>query len=258
MERDALSEKAIRSRLRCPHAPDIRLHSVLDSTNLEARRIASGAADGTLIVADAQTAGRGRLGRGFFSPPGRGVYMTVLFTFRQGADQLPLVTAAAAVAAALAVGTVCGRMLKIKWVNDLLYDGKKVGGILAETAVPGPPARVVLGIGVNFTAPKGGFPPEAGNAGALFDRPPAGISRSHLIAAVYDNVLEMAAAPDLVRFLPEYRRRSAVLGKRVLVGGTRPALAEEIDDAGRLGVLLDTGGRMSLNGEEISIVEEKP
>ncbi len=73
MERDALSEKAIRSRLRCPHAPDIRLHAALDSTNLEARRIAAGAPDGTLVVADAQTAGRGRLGRSFFSPPGSGV-----------------------------------------------------------------------------------------------------------------------------------------------------------------------------------------
>jgi len=258
MERDVLSEKAIRSRLRCPHAPDIRLHAALDSTNLEARRIAAGAPDGTLVVADTQTAGRGRLGRSFFSPPGSGVYMTVLLAFGQSADQLPLVTAAAAVATARAAQTVCGRALKIKWVNDLLYDGKKVGGILAETAAPGPPARVAVGIGLNFTAPEGGFPAEAGNAGALFGEAPAGISRNALIAAVYDNVLEAAAAPDLTRFLPEYRERSAVLGRRVLIGGTRSALAEEIDDAGRLSVRLDTGGRVFLNGEEIVIAEVKP
>ncbi len=181
----------------------------------------------------------------------------MLLAFGQSADQLPLVTAAAAVAAARAAEAVCDRALKIKWVNDLLYDGKKVGGILAETAAPGPPVRVAVGIGINFTVPPGGFPARAGNAGALFGEAPAGISRNSLIAAVYDNVLEAAAAPDLARFLPEYRERSAVLGKRVLIGGTRPALAEEIDDAGRLGVRLDTGGRVFLNGEEISIAEVK-
>jgi len=143
----------------------IRL-DVTESTNaaaLEAGR--QGAAPGTVIVAEAQTAGRGRLKRSWLSPPGMGLYFTIILRPELAPEQLPKITLAAGVAVCKAVETEHALRPQIKWPNDLVLDGRKFGGILAETETmhnmsPGQQPLVVVGVGLNLFPPEAGFPAE--------------------------------------------------------------------------------------------------
>ena len=133
----------------------------VDSTNLRARQLAAeGAADGTVVVADRQTAGRGRLGRSFQSPGGQGIYLTALLRPDLPPERLSPVTAMAGVAVCRAVERLCGVSPGLKWPNDPVLDGKKLCGILTELSLEGETARVqelVLGIGINVLPAAGGF-----------------------------------------------------------------------------------------------------
>jgi BirA family biotin operon repressor/biotin-[acetyl-CoA-carboxylase] ligase len=147
------------------------------------------------------------------------------------------------VAAARAIESVSGLHAQIKWVNDVLVNGKKVCGILAEAAAGPDGPFVVLGAGINFCARAEDFPPELRDrAGALYGKRPQDVTRDRLAAAVIDHVLDAAASPEDA--LPEYRDRSALLGKDVvltLAGGTYCGRAVAIDDGGAL-VVQDGGG----------------
>ena len=115
----------------------------VDSTNLRARQLAAeGAADGTVVVADRQTAGRGRLGRSFQSPGGQGIYLTALLRPDLPPERLSPVTAMAGVAVCRAVERLCGVSPGLKWPNDPVLDGKKLCGILTELSLEGETARV--------------------------------------------------------------------------------------------------------------------
>ncbi|NLT17485.1 MAG: biotin--[acetyl-CoA-carboxylase] ligase [Clostridiales bacterium] len=241
---DRLSAQGIRSWLRTPRAA-IHIYDTVGSTNDAARALAEkGAPHGTAVLAEAQTGGRGRFGRTFHSPAGRGVYMSLVL--RPGPKtSLSLFTAAGAVAAARAIESVSGLRAQIKWVNDVLVDGKKVCGILAEAAAGPDGPFVVLGVGINFCARAEDFPPELRDrAGALYGKRPQDVTRDRLAAAVIDHVLDAAASPEDA--LPEYRDRSALLGKDVvltLAGGTYCGRAVAIDDGGALVVQDSRGNR---------------
>ena len=115
----------------------------VDSTNLRARQLAAeGAADGTVVVADRQTAGRGRLGRSFQSPGGRGIYLTALLRPALPPERLSPVTAMAGVAVCRAVERICGASPGLKWPNDPVLEGKKLCGILTELSLEGETGRV--------------------------------------------------------------------------------------------------------------------
>ena len=138
----------------------LRCVDTADSTNSMLRELArAGAEEGTTLIALRQTAGRGRQGRSFCSPPG-GLYLSLLITPAQ-LSRPAAITARAGVAAAEAVEAVCGLSCGIKWVNDLVYRERKVCGILAEglSGLPGG-SRVVLGLGLNVHTPRASFPPE--------------------------------------------------------------------------------------------------
>ncbi len=108
----------------------------VDSTNTEAKRLAlKSAPDGTVVISDHQTGGRGRQGRSFSSPAGQGVYLTVLLRPNCTAQQLGLLTVMAAVAVCDAVEAACGVRPGIKWTNDLVLGGKKLCGILTELSL---------------------------------------------------------------------------------------------------------------------------
>ena len=131
---DVLTPQGIRCRLR-PAYQDcaIRVDARVPSTNTQAKKLAAdGEAAPSLLLADGQTAGRGRMGRAFFSPPGTGLYMSVLLRPAVQAEELPLVTLAAAAAVCEAVEEAAGVSTRVKWVNDILVDGRKVAGILTE------------------------------------------------------------------------------------------------------------------------------
>ena len=149
----------------------MQLYDTLESTNRTAKLLAlEGAAHGTLVLAGGQTAGRGRLGRSFSSPAGKGVYCSVVLRPPLPAANAQTATIGAAVAVCRAVQTLCGLELAIKWVNDLYYKGKKVCGILTEAGTDlesGQLEWLVVGIGLNLTSTAAGGCHRAGAVSAL-------------------------------------------------------------------------------------------
>lgn len=191
---------------------DVRRFAEVDSTNRVAADLArAGAPDGVVVVADHQTAGRGRRGRSWESPPGASLLVSVVLR-----PAPPLVTLAAGVAAADACEAVTPVRVALKWPNDLLTGDAKLGGILSEAVGD----AVVVGLGVNLAwAPDG-----ATRLGPGVDR-----------AALLDAYLRGLDEPGDV--LARYRPRCSTIGRRVRVelpAGTVEGMAEAVDDAGRL------------------------
>lgn len=236
----------------------VYLYESVESTNRTAKQLAlDGAPHGTLVLAAHQSAGRGRLGRRFESPAGKGVYCSILLRPGLTAAQSQRVTASAAVAVCRAVQASCGLELGIKWVNDLFYQGKKVCGILTEAGTDLESGRLewlVVGIGLNLTTTPADWPPElAHTAGSLFPGGPPPAGRAALAGAIARELLGLCPAFEV---LEEYRRRCFIPGHWVTVrtvGEVYPALALSIDDAGRLLVRRENGRQEALSCGEVSI-----
>ncbi|MBQ7089820.1 MAG: biotin--[Clostridia bacterium] len=195
----------------------ILLEEQVDSTNRVVKELAQqGAAEGTVLFAEYQTAGRGRLGRSFFSPAGSGLYFTVLLRPAGAAVDALKLTVAAGLAVAEAVEQVMGLALKIKWVNDLYLGDKKVCGILAEGALrpEGGLAYCALGIGLNVFAPEDGFGELSSIAGALSEQPQDGL-RERLARAILDRFFVSYRNLEDPALLAGYRKRSYLQGKTV-------------------------------------------
>lgn len=177
-------------------------------------------------------AGRGRRDHSFFSPPDSGLYLSFLLRPDLSArDALSLTTCAAA-SVALAIEECAGVDAKIKWVNDVFCHGKKVCGILTEAALDletGGLQYAIVGIGVNLFPPKGGFPPELPEAGAVFPTRPQGLEgRSQLAGSILNHFFSFYPHLKDKPFFADYRRRSLVLGQEITVlegGQTRTAFA---------------------------------
>lgn len=245
-ERERLSAAlAAHGLLTGPDAPVLRTPDTVDSTNSECARLLRAGAGRCLVLAEQQTAGRGRRGHSFYSPPGAGLYLSVGFPMEIGASGAAGLTTLAAVAAAEELERLSGKHCGIKWVNDLYYEGKKVCGILTE-AVGG---SVIVGVGINLTA--SAVPPELqgimGWVGAEDLRP-------ELAAAVAARIL--AHRPGSTAHMEAYRARSLVLGRRVRFaweGEPREGLAQAIRDDGALEVRCDTGETLCLRSGEVSV-----
>lgn len=189
-----------------------------DSTNTQLKRLAGqGAPNGTALIAVRQTGGRGRSGKRFASPEG-GLYLSVLLRPAPAADALNALTPAAALAVCAAAERVCGLRLSVKWVNDLIFDGRKLGGILTELefSPDGTPRCVLIGVGLN--AARQSFAPElAGIAGTLEDAVGAPVDRNALAAAV---ISELMKVPELLRSpdcRARYAERCVTVGRQVRV-----------------------------------------
>ncbi|MBO4831388.1 MAG: biotin--[acetyl-CoA-carboxylase] ligase, partial [Oscillospiraceae bacterium] len=215
---DVLSPSLIKQLLDGAIPPErIEVSRCVSSTLDVAKKLAEqGAPEGTVIIAQEQTAGRGRRGRKFFSPRDTGVYISILLRPALPAERAVLITTATAVAACDAIESVTGVSAGIKWVNDIFVSGKKVSGILTEASYSmesGCLDYAALGIGLNVYPPKGGFPEEiAGTAGSILrSRQPD--ARSRLAAAFVRRFMEIYADLDSAGFVDEYRRRSVVIGK---------------------------------------------
>ena len=236
----------------------------VDSTNLLVRRRAeAGTAEGLVICAASQNAGRGRMGRSFFSPKDSGLYLSILLRPSAGASASLSITTAAAVAVCRAIGDVFGIEAKIKWVNDVFVGGRKVCGILTEAALcaeTGALDYAVLGIGINVYEPPSGFPPEIAEiAGALLPgserRPNA---RNALLAAILSQFFELYDRLHENAHIDEYRARSIALGRHIAVvplvgGGERSAVVEAITDDAALILRFDDGSRETLTSGEIRV-----
>ena len=226
------------------------LDDCVDSTNAKVEEMAQhGAAEGVTMVADTQTAGRGRLGRTFLSPEG-GLYLSTLL--RPAADADPArITCCAAVAAARALESLCDVPIDIKWVNDLYIHNRKVAGILAEGVLTpeGDLSAVVLGIGINLY---GTLPAELDGIATTLEQQGATLSREDVAAAFLNEWERVYTAPDTAAVMAEYRRRNLVLGRAVTVvqgNRTYAATVTAITDDGHLLVSTPDGERELSSGE---------
>ena len=254
-----LSEAAIRRWLKAKElGREMEIHERIDSTNNRAKALAAaGAPHGTAVIADAQTGGRGRQGRSFFSPEHSGVYLTVILRPDCTAEQAGMLTSLAAVAAARAVEAVSGADVKIKWVNDLYLNGKKICGILSEAGFnpeTGRPDWAVVGIGIN--AGRMAFPPELREiATSVGNETGAEPDRNRLIAEILNELEKLQGSLETGTFLQESRRRSNVIGRTVtVVQGEKRYAARALDIDGRGRLVIETEeGRSLLNSGEVSL-----
>ena len=256
---EVLSEQGVRLFLR-NKSLNLVVAQELESTNLTAKQMAAaGGPHGTLVVADSQTAGRGRRGRSFASPPGTGLYLSMVLRSALPMQSAVLVTSAAAVAVCRAVERAAGKRLDIKWVNDLFYRGKKCCGILTEAAADvetGGVDYLVVGIGLNLLPPEGGWPEELAEIAASIFTPGEHVGRCRIAAAIADELLALCTALPDTSFMAEYRARNLVPGRDVDViqnGERWPAHALAITNDGHLLVRLPGGGQEELSFGEVSI-----
>lgn len=242
----------------------LHIFDTIDSTNIFAKKLAAdGAPHGTAVIAESQTAGKGRLGRIFCSPAGGSIYMSVVL--RPGTDMQSsqLITSCMAAAAANAVDSVCGTDTKIKWVNDLFLNGRKISGILTEASInfeSGTLDYAVVGIGINLKSVKSTFPPELLEiATSVEDETGVMPDRCRLIAVLLQNIDSYIADISSGNFLDEYRRRSFIIGQRVAVSKIseeRLATAVDITDTAGLLVRYDDGSEEVLSSGEARIVKK--
>ena len=228
------------------------------STNNEAKRLAADdAVEGTIVVSEAQTLGRGRLNRGWFSPPGGGVWVSVILRPPFPPQEAPKCTLMAAVATVEAIREASGLNCGIKWPNDILWQGRKLVGILTEMSAEMDAINfVVLGIGINVSLQESDFPEELRNIGASVSM---GAEREVSRVEVLQKLLErleywyqVVKQEGFEPVLEAWRRESVTLGQpvRVLAGEeTYDGVAEELAEDGSLLVRTENGLRRVLAGD---------
>ena len=265
---DALTETEIRNFLgkTAVIGRDLRCYPELDSTNNLAKSLTqTSAPDGTAIIADCQTAGRGRMSRSFQSPKGKGIYLSVLLRPGLPPNRLPPVTALAGVAVCAAVERVCGVRRGLKWPNDPVLNGKKLCGILTEMSLEAESGHVqalVVGIGVNVLQTPEDFSPEVQEvATSLLQAMGKPVSRPRLAAALLeelDRVYAALRAGDLRDCHAAYCRDCVNLGRTVRLlpagGGLEETVeAVGIDEEFALIVQGPDGTRRTVRSGEVSV-----
>ena len=198
---------------------EITEYESVTSTNIIAKQAAPLLQEDMLVICAHQSEGRGRLGRSFFSPFCGGIYMSLCLHTSLSAKKLPLITTAAAVAVAQTLEEAADKQFGIKWVNDIYLDNKKVCGILTEGVfdpVSGKPYCAVLGIGINLTAPVGGYPEKLkGIAGAVFEEECPKDKKNEIIAGIINRFYAFYDDIQSKSFLDDYRKRSTLDGKHI-------------------------------------------
>lgn len=216
---DILSAEGIRTFLCKPLSGcEIYVHGEIDSTNAECKRLAlNGSGDFTIVIADRQTSGRGRLGRTFYSPSHTGLYMSLVLKPKADLSGAVLLTTASSVAVCKAIENVTSLSPSIKWINDIYLNGKKICGILTEAisdiesnAVD----SVIVGIGINVSTAAGDFPKELQDvAGSLSAS--GKVNRCRLAAEIVNQLYLLYENLDAAVFIEDYKSRSMVLGQPV-------------------------------------------
>ncbi len=236
----------------------IIVHKTIGSTNDEAKlKALEGYPHGSVIIAETQTKGKGRMGRSFHSPAGSGIYMSFILRPKTDASNAVLLTTAAAVAVCRAIKIACNIKTKIKWLNDVYYNDKKICGILSEAVTnceTGMVESVVVGIGINF---KTEFSDELSlTACSLYSDVKPPITRNRLIAQVINQTLDISEDFMSRKFLSEYKEDSFVIGQDIIFlrnNVWHEAKAVDIADNGGLVVQYENGQTETLFSGEITI-----
>jgi len=264
---DELDVLALREHLVAPNGPYAALDVVASTGSTNADLLAAagqGAADRTVLIADAQTAGRGRRDRSWVSPPGSGLYLSVLL--RPAAVPAPRLGTLGMVAglALMHVAKEAGVTASLKWPNDLLIEGAKCAGVLSEATPDGAAQAAVVGVGLNVGALPADVPAGPGGLPATsFAEHGATTTHRGLLALTFLRAfveLEQTwrlADGDVQRsgVLTGYREACGTVGQRVRAelpdGGTRTGVAVEIDSGGQLLIKLDDGVVSSISAGDV-------
>lgn len=237
-----------------------RWFDTVDSTNSLAKKLAEeGAPEGTVILADRQSGGRGRLGRSFSSPAGMGIYLSVILRPDCRPEELMHLTCAAGLAASDAVAAVTARCPGIKWTNDLILARRKLGGILTELSVDPHTRKVawaVIGIGINCCQQEADFPPEIRDIAISLGLSPA--DRAPLIAELIKALHTMRSNlfAQRTEIMAQFRSRCVTVGQEISIlrgEEVRHATATDVADDGSLLVRYPDGTTGSVTSGEVSI-----
>lgn len=214
----------------------------------------NGESEYTVFLARSQTAGKGRLGRSFYSPHGSGIYMSILLCPSYDDERLRYLTAMAAVAVAEAIDEVTKAQSQIKWVNDVYIEDRKCVGILTESVSGGGRLNVAIGVGINVTEPKNGFPQEISDrAGAVAGDVSA---INELAGKAINNILREYREFDKGSLLRRYRERCITVGHEVTVvsgSAETPAYCLRVNDDFGLDVEYKDGTVASIFTGEVSV-----
>jgi len=242
---------------------EIRYRRRMESTNLEAKALAAaGAAEGTLVIAEEQTAGKGRRGRHWFSPPGAGIYLSLILRPDIQPQEAPRFALLTAAAVAAAIREVTRLEATIKWPNDLLAGGRKLGGILTEIGMDMDRVEyMVIGLGINVNLERKDFPPELeelatsiqAEAGRFFPRLP-------LVRRILESFEETYAAYRQQGFAPILKRWQSyaeMMGRRIAVVSLGQTFTGEVMDFDADGFLVlreENRGPMRFFSGDVSFV----
>lgn len=245
------------------------LWETIGSTNTRAAELAAeGAPQGVIVLARHQTAGRGRLGRTWVSPVDAGLYMSLILRPQAPQSQIPLLTIAAGIAVADAIRSVCDLEVGLKWVNDIIYNHRKVGGILAEMPASGNssaaakqlPQAVIVGIGINVNLKQEDIPEELiHKLDSLARIKNSDIDANAVAAAIataFEGTAELLSPSTSQQLTKRWRDLSITIGQMIVTESSERKLegkAIDITDSGALIVELADGTRITLHAGEISI-----
>jgi BirA family biotin operon repressor/biotin-[acetyl-CoA-carboxylase] ligase len=232
--------------------PLVETYRTLGSTNDRAVALGrEGAPRPSVVVSEAQSAGRGRHGASWQSASGVGIWMSILFEAALRAPQLPLLVGVACARAVESIGPGGGRV-RVKWPNDLvLDDDRKVGGILCESG----PHGVVVGVGINVASPPGGFAPDvADHATSLEIAWSISIQRRSLAGSIIREIRTILRLPDpFVSVRAELERRDALRGRTVHSQSRGTGVARGIDEHGALLVEAPDGSLRSVTSGSVRL-----
>ena len=244
----------------CPWRDTLYWYDTIDSTNTKARALAKdGAPHGTVLIADRQTAGRGRLGRSFVSPEGAGVYLSVILRPRCSPAQLMHLTCAVGVAICDAVEKAAGIRPGVKWINDIVWQKKKLGGILTELSVDPKTGMIdyaVVGVGINCLQAE--FPKELESIVSSLATAGKPVSTDTMAAGVIESLWQMdrLLLTEKEHLMERYRSLCITLGQDIRILQPEVTLtgkALKIDSDGALIAQLSDGSQITVNSGEVSI-----
>ena len=212
---------------------NITIFDELDSTNTYLKKVGSSCKkENQLVIALSQTGGRGRMGRSFYSPNGTGIYFSLLLHPEFSAEKSLLLTVMAAVSVAETIMKYNSNDVKIKWVNDIYIDGKKVCGILTEGSINADKKLdyAVVGIGINLIAPENGFPDDIKDiATSIFPGKDKENIKEKIVADVVNKFFDMYNGKD-DSYIKRYKEYSYLTGKKInIISGDSVRLATVID-----------------------------
>ena len=230
----------------------IDYHSLISSTNDRAKELAAdGAPEGSLVIAEHQSKGRGRKGRSWFSAPGDGICLSLILRPTMGPAEASKLTLMTAVALAETFSALTGLAVKIKWPNDILIHGKKLSGILTEMSMEMDRVDyVVVGVGVNVNSPPDHFSQEVSAvASSLFIETGKPVSRAAVVRtflARFEHYYTLVSGNHFRQVMARWKELSDIIGRKVavdLIGSRITGRVEDVDDDGLL-ILKDGEGNI--------------